>query len=236
MKKFALLTLASLLLVGFGCTTDTSVTETSDSSEVEVVEQIDETPTLDSDGDGITDYDEIEIYQTDPHSTDTDNDGYPNDEEIAAGYDPNEPATSSTTERVHVQDSGTEHGLEYDIDIEVDVTTTVDCGPDPSCFDEKFTNCEPATMTGDLSGWVAMSYEITGQAEGGCAVTAMYTQNPNPDYENLPLYCVVDNSQDFETAITETWQQEFTTQGYCTGPFDEMFWSVERSDNVIIVE
>lgn len=44
--------------------------------------------TQDSDGDGVTDFDEINIYKTDPHSADTDNDGSNDDLEILGGFDP----------------------------------------------------------------------------------------------------------------------------------------------------
>ena len=45
-------------------------------------------PNLDSDGDGLTDYEEIHIYGTNPLVTDTDGDGYPDGEEVRAGYNP----------------------------------------------------------------------------------------------------------------------------------------------------
>lgn len=48
---------------------------------------------LDSDGDGLTDYQEINVYRTDPHNKDTDRDGYSDKAEIDAGYDPLTPAT-----------------------------------------------------------------------------------------------------------------------------------------------
>lgn len=43
---------------------------------------------LDSDGDGLTDYQEVEIWGTDPNNFDTDSDGYSDFDEIKAGYNP----------------------------------------------------------------------------------------------------------------------------------------------------
>lgn len=48
----------------------------------------------DSDGDGLTDFDEVnktKIWKSDPLSRDTDGDGYEDKTEVSAGYDPNGP-------------------------------------------------------------------------------------------------------------------------------------------------
>ena len=45
--------------------------------------------TDDSDGDGLKDYDEIYIYQTNPFSADTDGDGFKDKEEVDKGFNPN---------------------------------------------------------------------------------------------------------------------------------------------------
>ncbi|MBI2484322.1 hypothetical protein HYV71_04020 [Candidatus Uhrbacteria bacterium] len=44
---------------------------------------------IDTDGDGLTDYDELYIYRTSPYLKDTDSDGYTDDEELRTGHDPN---------------------------------------------------------------------------------------------------------------------------------------------------
>ena len=46
----------------------------------------------DSDHDGLTDWQETEIYRTDPFNPDTDGDGYLDGEEVTSGYDPSKPA------------------------------------------------------------------------------------------------------------------------------------------------
>lgn len=43
---------------------------------------------IDSDGDGLSDYDELNIYFTDPFNPDSDGDGYPDGLEIKNGYSP----------------------------------------------------------------------------------------------------------------------------------------------------
>lgn len=45
----------------------------------------------DTDGDGLNDYDELNVYETSPYLEDTDSDGFKDGEEIAKGYDPNCP-------------------------------------------------------------------------------------------------------------------------------------------------
>ena len=45
----------------------------------------------DSDGDGLTDFEELNTYFTDPNSADTDGDGFSDGEEIAGGFDPFDP-------------------------------------------------------------------------------------------------------------------------------------------------
>ena len=43
---------------------------------------------VDTDGDGISDFDEINLYHTDPHQADTDHDGFLDGTEIMKGFDP----------------------------------------------------------------------------------------------------------------------------------------------------
>jgi hypothetical protein len=45
-------------------------------------------PNKDSDNDGLKDWQEIQLYRTDPCKADTDGDGYTDGEEVASGYDP----------------------------------------------------------------------------------------------------------------------------------------------------
>ncbi len=49
---------------------------------------------IDSDGDGLTNHEEIDTYLTDPNKADTDGDGYSDGEEVANGWDPLSPETN----------------------------------------------------------------------------------------------------------------------------------------------
>ena len=46
---------------------------------------------LDTDGDLLSDYDEVKIYETDPLNMDTDGDSYKDGEEVSKGYNPKGP-------------------------------------------------------------------------------------------------------------------------------------------------
>ncbi|MDO8571425.1 MAG: hypothetical protein Q7R79_02000 [bacterium] len=52
---------------------------------------------VDTDGDTLSDYDELYIYRTSPYLADTDSDGYKDNEELAKGYDPNCPSGRDCT-------------------------------------------------------------------------------------------------------------------------------------------
>ena len=69
--------------------------------------------TKDTDGDGLTDWDELHTYKTSPYLEDTDGDGYNDKQEIDTGNDPNCPRgqtceeVKSDTSQTNTQNSGT---------------------------------------------------------------------------------------------------------------------------------
>jgi hypothetical protein len=60
-------------------------------------ERIAEMKTKDTDGDGLNDYEESQVYLTSPYLTDSDSDGADDKTELAAGDDPNCPAGKECT-------------------------------------------------------------------------------------------------------------------------------------------
>ena len=57
---------------------------------------------LDSDGDGLSDYEEIYIYHTNPNNSDTDGDGYSDGHEVQNGYDPNKNGNDKLQKEIDV--------------------------------------------------------------------------------------------------------------------------------------
>ena len=53
-----------------------------------VIDRVGDKVTRDSDRDGVSDYDEVNIYTTDPFVADSDKDGFTDGAEVLAGYDP----------------------------------------------------------------------------------------------------------------------------------------------------
>ena len=66
-----------------------------------------DTATQDSDFDGLTDYDELTLYKTNPGAADSDLDGYIDYDEVIKGFDPN----SDTQESVLVYESPKDTGM-----------------------------------------------------------------------------------------------------------------------------
>lgn len=85
-----------------------------------IVERTQVEASTDSDKDGITDYDEITIYKTDPFATDSDNDGFVDGVEILNGYDP----TNSAREVAVAFESPKEVGVVREDILQVESVTT----------------------------------------------------------------------------------------------------------------
>ncbi|MFC1639122.1 hypothetical protein ACFL26_02540, partial [Patescibacteria group bacterium] len=76
--------------------------------------------TKDSDGDGLTDMDETNVFETDPDVADTDGDGYSDGSEVMAGFDPTtEGAELEWNEMFEIYGAILRHGLHEPRDSEV---------------------------------------------------------------------------------------------------------------------
>ncbi len=80
--------------------------------------QDDPSSTVDSDSDGLTDYQEVHIYHTDPQKADTDGDGFTDGAEVKNGYSPLVP-------NLKINQVDTDHdGLNDDLEIKLGTDLT----------------------------------------------------------------------------------------------------------------
>ena len=95
-------------------------------------ERFGESIVKDSDTDGISDYDEINLYRTNPFAADTDGDGYIDSVEVRLGYNPH----SSNSEALVVYESPKETGIEREDILVIESITTLS-QDDPSADSKK---------------------------------------------------------------------------------------------------
>jgi hypothetical protein len=131
------------------------------------------------------------------------------------------PAASPTTgpqksERIKSKTRIEAEGFKADITIEADVTQTADCGYE-NCFEEKFAACQAATLQADAGALGSFEYKIIGPVTGGCKVTMKYPSNPNPEWVNKELTCVLDNKIDLEESVGNTFDGILDGTVVCEG-------------------
>lgn len=83
-----------------------TLTDLTEQNEKILRERIGESIHKDSDGDTVSDYDEINLYFTSPFSADSDNDAFPDGAEIQNGYNPLNPAKESLVKYESPKESG----------------------------------------------------------------------------------------------------------------------------------
>lgn len=102
--KFALLLWVSLVFAGLVCRADsgTSAPTGQATSTPAAVYTDSQLKAMDSDNDGLSDYDETYIYHTDPQVRDTDGDGFSDGDEVKFGFDPNMTGEDRLTKEIDV--------------------------------------------------------------------------------------------------------------------------------------
>jgi hypothetical protein len=85
-----------------------------------IAERTKEKANEDTDTDGVSNYDEVVIYQTNPYTPDSDNDGFNDGAEILSGYDP----TNAKPEALVTYESPKESGIVREDILEVTSITT----------------------------------------------------------------------------------------------------------------
>lgn len=98
MKRYAII-LGLLILAGFGCAKSPKPdAKPADGSATSSAAVKNDGAEVDTDGDGLSDRDEVELYESNPLLKDTDRDGNPDGDEVKNGYSPNGPGKLVTHE------------------------------------------------------------------------------------------------------------------------------------------
>ncbi len=93
-----------------------------------VKERTGEQVTLDSDNDGVSDYDEINIFKTDPQSADSDGDGFIDGAEILNGFDPKDDTPEAVVKYESPKDTGV---VREDLLVVTDIVTAKEDEAEP---------------------------------------------------------------------------------------------------------
>ena len=128
--------------------------------------------TPDTDNDGLSDYDEIFVYNTDPLVVDSDEDGVDDGSEIKLGLDPNDPATNGVPDGEYV----IPQSIEADSEILSSVNT--DASPYELSIDIKTNGDAEKELTVDESGYSAV---IENDAMIGASIDVEIADACNPE-------------------------------------------------------
>lgn len=104
--------------------TISALTELTKRNEEIIKARIGDAITTDTDTDGISDYDEVNLYRTDPFSADTDSDGFIDGSEVLGGYDP----TNASSETIVAYESPREFGTVREDLLVVETVSTLPKG------------------------------------------------------------------------------------------------------------
>lgn len=82
-------------------------------------------------------------------------------------------------------------------EVEYTLGNVPDC-VEMECFREHFSRCETAQLTGTLGRRITATYTIEEQlADDQCQMSLVFTDNPNPEWENTPLYFTMNPADGF---------------------------------------
>ncbi len=111
-----------------------------------------------------------------------------------------------------------DNGIKAELKLKALITTTVDCGSE-SCFSKKFLNCSPSEML--VSGFGVFDYNIIGPDQNGCKVKMKFLENPNKDWENKEMICILDIKKDFLQQVEKN--VFLTNNTKCSGELFDLF-------------
>lgn len=115
-------------------------------------------------------------------------------------------------------------GWEPPEDYEMEFTGEVDGVPfclDMECFDDHIARCEPGKFGGNISWNLGVMYSVEEPAgEDQCRLSLEYTDNPNSDWEEQPLYFTMDRGESFRDSAQDILDDctEGTGDHGCDGP------------------
>jgi HPt (histidine-containing phosphotransfer) domain-containing protein len=121
-----------------------TITREIERSEEIVRKRVGDATLKDSDGDGVTDYDEVALYRTNPLAADSDNDGFTDGAEIEGGYDPNNDSQEAAITYESPKDSGF---VRDDILMVESVTAAPELAIRPVVNEDAETNEEASPVT-----------------------------------------------------------------------------------------
>lgn len=106
--------------------------------------------TKDTDGDGLTDWDELSIYQTSPYLEDSDSDGVIDKDEINKGTDPNCPEGRTCSSSADITDTSGVNNINAGAVIGEDTTSSNPVAPSGLNLDVNNTTGSPSPTQEDI--------------------------------------------------------------------------------------
>lgn len=114
---------------------------------------------------------------------------------------------------------------DYEMDFEGTLSDGTTLCLDPYCFDEYLPECERAAFGGEVSWNLGVLYTIEEAVDDQyCRISMHYTDNPNSDVVELPMYFNMNRNDSFKESgmdIVETCMEGNLDAHNCNGPLLE---------------